>query len=164
MAALVSRRKEIVSQLENATNAILKGLSSATLLDKVAALENEKASLDYQISQLHSEVSRVSISDEMLETALSQIISDVDTSNDAILSIVYRVEVHEKEIRVWTLLDCSPDTNPRRKISIPATIQPPPPDAGVCAELLVGVQRHQSDIIRTKSSKWERGSDYLFYL
>lgn len=127
MEALVRRRREITTKLENASDAILQGLTSKTLMEKVQALEAEKATLDYQIDMHHKEVEQVSLSDKAIEEALDTILESASTDNAAILSIVYRVEVHKDIIKVWTILDCSPDGHKTKNITIPTAALPEPP-------------------------------------
>lgn len=103
--SLLENRSELVQQLDRATDAILNGLSSKNLLEKIPILENKLELIDQNISLLKKSVDSVSVSDTILDHSLD----DVLKNDLSVLSIVLRVEVSNSEITVWTLLD--PDPN-----------------------------------------------------
>lgn len=113
MANLVSRHKRVSAQLENAINAVLEGLNSPALSDKIKSLENELAGLSYQMDSLHGQLTAAELNEAQLRQSLAQLLEAPD--NDAFLAIVYAVQVLPDTIRVWTMLDISPDspTDPR---------------------------------------------------
>ncbi len=133
--SLTAVRKAVIAKLENATEAVLQGLASPTLLDRIRQLENEKAGLDYQIEELHKNVSSCSVSDEDLDAMLDTIEDAVKDSDAALLSIVYRVEVWPQEIKVWTILDCAADNG--KRISLKKEELPEPNGSGSCVEMMV---------------------------
>ena len=101
--AMLAREAEINRQLDNASDAILQGLTSAVLMKKVQELEEEKRRVTYDLRKLKEQVDAASIPADRLTECL-QIIMDAP-DNTAILSIVGRVEVLHDSIRIWTLLD-----------------------------------------------------------
>ena len=107
LQALITRQKEIDQQLENATNAVLSGLSSKVLMQKVHNLEEERESINNSIRTLKRSVDSVSIPETMLDPLLSSAFND----DESVLSIVVRVEVSNEFITVWTILDADPDGN-----------------------------------------------------
>ena len=113
MARLVQERAAISAKLEHAAEAILSGLSSPTLTAKVAELERQKDLIDAQAQSLKQSVDAATIPETKLRETLDLLLSSKSTDIRAILSIVYRIEVYEDHIDVWTILDTLPDnTNP----------------------------------------------------
>lgn len=107
LQAIVVERKDVQKKLENATDAILAGLSSPTLLAKVQELEARKNALDAQAKSLKASVDGSMIPDELLSSIIDQIVSPGgDTS--ALLSIVSRVEIGKDDITIWTIFDTDP--------------------------------------------------------
>lgn len=106
---MIAERNDIQSKLDNATNAILNGLSSPTLLEKVKTLETEKVKLEAQMQSLKSTVDATAIKEERLHEIIDIVINSPDRA--ALLSIVYRVEVGADTIKIWTLLDTDPSGN-----------------------------------------------------
>ena len=104
---LIDERNQITKKIDNATDAILSGLSSPTLAAKVAELEKQKDSIDLQIRSLKSTVDAAAIPEDRLREILGICLSGGD--KNAILSIVSRVEVGPDRIDVWTILDTDPD-------------------------------------------------------
>lgn len=104
---LIDERNQITKKIDNATDAILSGLSSPTLASKVAELERQKDSIDLQIRSLKSTVDAAAIPEDRLREILGICLSGGD--KNAILSIVSRVEVGPDRIDVWTILDTDPD-------------------------------------------------------
>lgn len=104
LKALIDRRQEISQQLDRATDAILSGLSSKTILKKVQDLERERESIDASISYLKRSVDAVSIPDDYFMDLLPIALEN----NNSILSIVARVEVSKKYITIWTIFDSDP--------------------------------------------------------
>jgi hypothetical protein len=109
MARLVQERAAISAKLEHAAEAILSGLSSPTLTAKVAELERQKDLIDAQAQSLKQSVDAATIPETKLRETLDLLLSSKSTDIRAILSIVYRVEVYEDRIDVWTILDTLPD-------------------------------------------------------
>lgn len=109
LMALIDQEKNITAKLNNATDAVLNGLASPTLLDRIRTLEAEKAALERDMRVLKKEVDASAIPEQRLRELLEQITSSIDTDLSILLSIVYRVEVSKDEITIWTLLDAAPD-------------------------------------------------------
>lgn len=106
---LVARDRELNQQLSNATDAILGGLSSPTLLAKVAELEDEKAEISRQLRELRATVDASAVPEARLRQIVDELAGDNPAGNAALLSIVCRVEVGKDTITVWTMLDTRPD-------------------------------------------------------
>lgn len=106
LKALLSKQREIDNQLDNATCAILKGLNSRSLLQKITELEKEKEVVRHNISLLKHSVDIVSIPDDVCKQTFDRALQD----DASVLSIVVRVEVSKDTITVFTMLSPSPDT------------------------------------------------------
>lgn len=108
LQALVEQDREISRKLDNALQAILGGLNSPTLQRKVAELEAQQAQIAQELKSLKASVDASSIPESRLRELLHQIAT---SENDAaiLLSVVYRVEVAEDTITVWTILDADPN-------------------------------------------------------
>ena len=107
LQAMVSKRSDIVRQLDQATNAVCQGLNSPTLTNKIQELEHEKALIEHDMHRLRDSVDASSIPEECLETMLGTVLAAKD--NAAVLSIVCRVEVGRESITIWTMLDTDDD-------------------------------------------------------
>lgn len=105
LASLLEQEREVQKQLDNAIDAILNGLSSPALKEKITALEKRKAEINVELNALKRSVDAASIPEQRLREILGFIL---ESGSDAILSIVYRVEVSEDSITIWTLLDSDP--------------------------------------------------------
>ena len=101
--AIIAREADVERQLDNASNAILQGLTSAALVKKIHELEEEKRRIAYELRQLREQIDAASIPEDRLKQCLQVVLAAPD--NSAILSIVGRVEVCQDTIRIWTLLD-----------------------------------------------------------
>ena len=101
LQAMIARKTEIEEQLDKATNAILCGLNSSTLVKKIQDLESEKTKLEKDMLQLKQAMDAAAIPEEQLLSLLDAITGD----DDAILSIVTRVEVAHDTISIWTMFD-----------------------------------------------------------
>lgn len=107
LLGLLAKKRDVKQQLDHATEAILNGLSSKTILQKITDLEAEQESINHSISQLKHAVDSVSIPNTFLEPLIETISKD----DEAILSIVARVAVSKETITIWTILDTDPDGN-----------------------------------------------------
>ena len=106
---LIAREREISRKLDNATDAILGGLSSPTLLARVKDLEQEKTEIDRQMRELKATVDASAIPETRLREIIDEISGDNPAGNAALLAIVCRVEVAKDIITIWTMLDTHPD-------------------------------------------------------
>jgi len=109
LQSLINQRRDITTKLENALDAVLGGFSSPALKKKIAELETQQATLDREMRILKANVDASSIPEQRLRQILETIISTPDSDLSALLSIVYRVEVGEEFITIWTILDADPD-------------------------------------------------------
>jgi len=109
LMVLIDREKELTAKLSNATDAILNGLSSPSLLDRIRNLETEKAAVEREMRALKKEVDATAIPERRLRELLDTVMNSVDSDLSILLSIVYRVEVAKDTITIWTLLDSRPD-------------------------------------------------------
>lgn len=107
MQAIVADRAAIVKKLENATDAVMAGLSSPTLLSKIQELEMQKAKLDAQAASLKASVDATVAPRQQLRECVCQIIES-SYDRTALLSLVSRVEVGKDSITIWTILDTDP--------------------------------------------------------
>ena len=105
LESLIIKLQDINAQLENATDAILNGLSSKTILQKVNDLELEKESIKRSIAGLKRSVDSVSIADDCFEPLIAAAMQD----DESIFSLVARVEVSKDTITIWTIFDTDPD-------------------------------------------------------
>ena len=99
--ALMARRAEISKQLDAATNAVLAGMVSDTLMCKVHELEAERLQIDRDMQTLRERVGGTELPDEKIRELFKLAQDDISS----LLSIVVRVEVGRDEIVVWTILD-----------------------------------------------------------
>lgn len=109
LMALIDRDKDIAVKLDKATDAVLEGLSSPSLIEKIRSLETEKAAVERDIRALKKEVDATAIPEQRLRDLLSTVMNSVDSDPSILLSIVYRVEVSKDTITIWTILDARPD-------------------------------------------------------
>lgn len=106
---LISERNDIKKKLDNATDAVLNGLSSPTLLSKITELEHQLAQAESQMRLLKASVDASTLPEERLKEIISYVIENKNADSHALLSIVYRVEVGEDVINIWTMLDSDPN-------------------------------------------------------
>ena len=109
LVSLIDRDKDIAAKLDKATDAVLEGLSSPSLIEKIRSLEAEKATIERDIRALKREVDASAIPEDRLRDLLGTVMSSTDTDLSILLSIVYRVEVAKDTITIWTILDSRPD-------------------------------------------------------
>lgn len=109
LMALIEQEKNITAKLNNATDAVLNGFSSPTLLEKIRTLEAEKTAINREVRILRKEVDATAIPEKRLRELLRSIIASTDTDLSVLLSIVSRVEVGQDTITIWTILDSRPD-------------------------------------------------------
>jgi len=107
LQALIEQEREVSRQLENAVNAVLNGLSSPTIQQRIHDLEQKKAVISRDMLALKRSVDASAIPEQRLREILDMIISS-DSNINALLSIVYRVEVTADAITIWTILDANP--------------------------------------------------------
>lgn len=105
LLSLITKQREVAEQLDNATDAVLKGLSSKLLIDKIHSLESEKEAIQKAINALKRSVDSVSLPEALLDPLLTAALND----DASVLSIVVRVEVSLDTITIWTILDADPD-------------------------------------------------------
>lgn len=109
LMALIDRDKDIAVKLDKATDAVLEGLSSPSLIEKIHSLETEKATVERDIRALKKEVDATAIPEQRLRDLLDTVMNSADSDPSILLSIVYRVEVSKDTITIWTILDARPD-------------------------------------------------------
>ena len=102
---LISEREQAQKKLDNAMDAVLNGLSSTTLAAKIHQLEEQLARIDAQMKTLKASVDATTIPEQRLREIVDHCVKNKDADPRALLSIVYRVEVGEDSINIWTLLD-----------------------------------------------------------
>lgn len=114
LRAMISKDRDLKHRLDNAVDAVLSGMNSPTLQERIRQMEQERAALDRDMRLLKASVDASSIPEQRLRDILYQIISS-KADPAILLSIVYRVEVSRETITIWTILDSDPtghiDTN-----------------------------------------------------
>lgn len=110
LQCLINERTAIQKRLENASKAIMDGLYSPTLLEKIKEQEAQRELIDAQIRTLKRSVDAAAIPEIQLRETLAYCMENTDIR--ALLSIVTRVEVYDDKIMVWTILDHDPDGKP----------------------------------------------------
>ena len=103
---LIQKEKEVTAKLNNAVDAVLNGLASQTVKDRIQQLEQEKATINRDMRALKAAVDASAVPEQKLRDILDLILSDDDIS--ILLSVVYRVEVSKDQIAIWTILDADP--------------------------------------------------------
>lgn len=111
LRSLIDARASISKKLDAATDAILSGLNSETMRKKVEALEADQARIDLEMARLKADVDAVGLDDDAIRAGINEIMEYTSTTNDAIFSIVARVEVYPDHLLIWTLLDSNYDGN-----------------------------------------------------
>lgn len=109
LRTLINERDEVRRKLDNAVNAVLDGLESPALRTKIKSLETRLVEIEEEMISLKHKVDAAFLPEEQLKNILNTIVEGETTkAKEAILSIVYRVEVTDEEITVWTILDADP--------------------------------------------------------
>ena len=111
LQALIDQEREISAKLNNALDAVLSGLASSALKDRITDLETQKTAVERDMRTLKAEVDASAIPEQRLREILNHIIRRTDTDPSVLLSTVYRVEVGRDTITIWTILDTDPDGN-----------------------------------------------------
>lgn len=107
LETLIEREREVSKKLDNAIDAVLNGLNSPTIQQRIKALEAEKAEISRDMRTLKASVDASMIPEERLRSLLHEIVTS-DNDSAILLSAVYRVEVSDDAITIWTLLDADP--------------------------------------------------------
>ena len=106
---LIQQEREVTTKLNNAVEAVLNGLASQTVKDRIQELEQQKAAIARDMRQLKAAVDASAIPEQRLRDILDIIISSTEEDPTPLLSIVYRVEVSHDKITIWTILDSDPN-------------------------------------------------------
>ena len=106
---LIRQEREVKAKLDNAVEAVLNGLASQTVKDRIQQLEQQQADIARDMRQLKAAVDASAIPEQRLRDILDIIISSTEEDPTALLSIVYRVEVAPETITIWTILDSDPN-------------------------------------------------------
>ena len=107
LQSLIARERELSRKLDNAVDAVLNGLNSPTVQQRIRDLEEQKAEVARDMRALKATVDASAIPEQRLREILDTIMASKDDLA-VLFSIVYRVEVSEKEITIWTILDADP--------------------------------------------------------
>ena len=106
---MIQQEREVTAKLNNAVEAVLNGLASQTIKDRIQELEQQKAAIARDMRQLKAAVDASAIPEQRLRDILDIIISSTEEDPTPLLSIVYRVEVSHDKITIWTILDSDPN-------------------------------------------------------
>lgn len=109
LRALIDQEKDVSAKLENAVDAVLNGLNSPAIQVKIKDLELQKAAIEREMRALKTSVDASAIPEQRLQEILDRIVNAADGDINVLLSIVYRVEVGQDTITIWTLLDADPN-------------------------------------------------------
>lgn len=109
LQALLQQEREISRKLDNAVDAVLNGLASSAVQNKIQQLETEKATVQRDLKALKAAVDASTIPEQRLREILATITSSAGNDAAILESLVYRVEVGAKEITIWTILDADPN-------------------------------------------------------
>lgn len=138
--------KSINVQIDNSTNAILAGLTSQALIDKINRLEANKAAIEAQIRAMATAVRQTKMDDSKLDKLLDDLISSAADAPDALYSTVLRVEVYSDTLKIWTIFDPEPDRpteDPELTKNNVSTIVPIPSPSPECVEMWVSPPAYQ---------------------
>lgn len=108
LTRLRAQEADVSRQLDNAMAAILDGLNSPALRQRVQDLEARQRDLRIQLRDLRRSMETATLPADNLRHLLA--LAAQDTS--AILSIVTRVEIHPDHIQIYTVLDPDPTKHP----------------------------------------------------
>jgi len=111
LQALLHREREISRKLDNAVEAVLNGLSSPAIQNKIQQLEVEKAAVQRDLKALKAAVDASAIPEQRLREILATIINSAGDDAAILESLVYRVEVGAENITIWTILEADPSGN-----------------------------------------------------
>jgi len=106
---LIDQDRDISTKLENAIDAVLNGMASPLLQQRITDLETQKADISRKIRLLKADVDAAAIPELELRNILDMILSTTSDDIKVLLSIVYRVEVGKDEITIWTVLNADPN-------------------------------------------------------
>ena len=109
LQALISEERAIQNKLDNAADAILQGLSSPTVLNKIKELERRKVEISDKMRTLKYRVDASATLAPSLQDIVDKLATADDNDINLYLSLVYRVEVSKEAITIWTILDANPD-------------------------------------------------------
>ena len=109
LKALLQEEREINRKLSNATEAVLNGLASMTVQNKIRELEGDLAVVQRDLKTLKAAVDASTIPERRLREILAIIVSSAQDDNAILDSLVYRVEVGKETITIWTILDADPN-------------------------------------------------------
>lgn len=105
---LLQAEQDINTKLNNAVEAVLSGLGSQSVKDRITSLEAEKAALQKELRLLKQAVDASAIPEQQLRRILQHIVETPDEDAEVLLSIVGRVEVSDEYITIWTFLNTDP--------------------------------------------------------
>lgn len=109
LRSLQRRRVGVAKQLDSATDAVLKGLFSESLTQKIHALEAELSTIDQDLKTLRGAIDGSALPDSCIQSILNEVLNNDFSDASILLSIVTRVEVGPENITIWTILDPPPD-------------------------------------------------------
>lgn len=112
LQAMIDEDKELSRKLENATEAVLSGLYSKALSDKITQIEQRREYLSRQMVRLKKAVDATAIPEAKLRELFDLIASGAMDDNGLILSVVNRVEISKDTIQIYTMLDPDPSPDP----------------------------------------------------
>ena len=112
-----SEMSKLDTKLDNATDAVLSGLSSPALLKKINDMEKEKAALQERLEACQAAMRHSDIDDARIESLLDELVEKSAGDSSIWLSIVVRVEVCADTLKIWTILDDDPKGSPEKALT-----------------------------------------------
>lgn len=113
MEAIKSEMSKLDTKLDNATDAVLNGLSSPALLEKINAMEDEKKILQRRLDELQEAMAHSDLDDAKIESLLDKYIQQTPDNSAEWLNIIVRIEVYADHLKIWTVLDDDPPKKPK---------------------------------------------------
>lgn len=117
-AALAARYTKVSKQIDNGLNALLSGVDSPSLKEKIRCLEEEKQEIERESAELNQYKGHVGLDDETIRRCVENVANVDINSQDGlklILSVVSRVCVFSDSIRIETLISTDgTDPDPTR--------------------------------------------------
>ena len=109
LSVIMDQQREISKQLENAMQAVLSGLNSPTLRQRIHQLESQQIALDQEAKTLRRSVDSSALPESQIRHILDAILTTPTQGDPALLALIARVEVSATQINIYTIFDGAPD-------------------------------------------------------
>ena len=108
LQSLIDQERDIKKKLDNAIDAVLNGLATPTIKERIQQLEQQKVDVAKEMRALKASVDASAIPEHRLKDILEFIMDSSYADLRILLSVVYRVEVNRDTITIWTMLESDP--------------------------------------------------------